>query len=65
MLALTGDNSLKSLSVPRGKEYGHDVDFLLTMPEMGKEEGLLLHVIDRLRDQVNECIIAYTVDKAQ
>ncbi|CAB1343445.1 unnamed protein product, partial [Coregonus sp. 'balchen'] len=22
------------------------------MPEMGKEEGLLLHVIDRLRDQV-------------
>ncbi|XP_041722248.2 DNA nucleotidylexotransferase-like [Coregonus clupeaformis] len=44
ILALTG-------GFRRGKEYGHDVDFLLTMPEMGKEEGLLLHVIDRLRDQ--------------
>uniref|UniRef100_A0AAZ3QXX0 DNA-directed DNA/RNA polymerase mu n=1 Tax=Oncorhynchus tshawytscha TaxID=74940 RepID=A0AAZ3QXX0_ONCTS len=43
-LALTG-------GFRRGKEYGHDVDFLLTMPEMGKEEGLLLHVIDRLKDQ--------------
>uniref|UniRef100_A0A8C7DBF3 DNA nucleotidylexotransferase n=1 Tax=Oncorhynchus kisutch TaxID=8019 RepID=A0A8C7DBF3_ONCKI len=44
ILALTG-------GFRRGKEYGHDVDFLLTMPEMGKEEGLLLHVIDRLKDQ--------------
>ncbi|KAK6328858.1 hypothetical protein J4Q44_G00008360 [Coregonus suidteri] len=44
VLALTG-------GFRRGKEYGHDVDFLLTVPEMGKEEGLLLHVIDRLRDQ--------------
>uniref|UniRef100_A0A8C7DMK7 DNA nucleotidylexotransferase n=1 Tax=Oncorhynchus kisutch TaxID=8019 RepID=A0A8C7DMK7_ONCKI len=44
ILALTG-------GFRRGKEYGHDVDFLLTMPEMGKEEGLLLRVIDRLRDQ--------------
>uniref|UniRef100_A0A4W5M5B0 DNA-directed DNA polymerase X domain-containing protein n=1 Tax=Hucho hucho TaxID=62062 RepID=A0A4W5M5B0_9TELE len=44
ILALTG-------GFRRGKEYGHDVDFLLTMPEMGKEEGLLLCVIERLRDQ--------------
>ncbi|KAL0964281.1 hypothetical protein UPYG_G00321690 [Umbra pygmaea] len=29
----------------RGKEYGHDVDFLLTTPEMGKEKGLLLQGI--------------------
>uniref|UniRef100_A0A8C7RD92 DNA-directed DNA/RNA polymerase mu n=1 Tax=Oncorhynchus mykiss TaxID=8022 RepID=A0A8C7RD92_ONCMY len=44
ILALTG-------GFRRGKEYGHDVDFLLTMPEMGKEKGLLVRVIDRLRDQ--------------
>ncbi|KAM6956184.1 DNA nucleotidylexotransferase [Aplochiton taeniatus] len=35
----------------RGKEFGHDVDFLLTTPELGKEKGLVLKVMDRLRDQ--------------
>ncbi|KAM3834021.1 DNA nucleotidylexotransferase-like [Diretmus argenteus] len=35
----------------RGKEFGHDVDFLLTTTELGKEEGLLLSVLDRLRRQ--------------
>ncbi|XP_010895307.2 DNA nucleotidylexotransferase isoform X2 [Esox lucius] len=44
ILALTG-------GFRRGKEYGHDVDFLVTTPELGREEGLLLHVIDRLQDQ--------------
>nr|XP_005995253.1 PREDICTED: DNA-directed DNA/RNA polymerase mu [Latimeria chalumnae] len=29
----------------RGKESGHDVDFLITHPEEGKEEGLLSKVI--------------------
>uniref|UniRef100_A0AAY5KJA0 BRCT domain-containing protein n=1 Tax=Esox lucius TaxID=8010 RepID=A0AAY5KJA0_ESOLU len=45
ILALTG-------GFRRGKEYGHDVDFLVTTPELGREEGLLLHVIDRLQDQL-------------
>ncbi|XP_042565547.1 LOW QUALITY PROTEIN: DNA nucleotidylexotransferase [Clupea harengus] len=35
----------------RGKEFGHDVDYILTTPEMGTEEGLLLRVIDRLNYQ--------------
>uniref|UniRef100_A0A4W4ELA6 DNA nucleotidylexotransferase n=1 Tax=Electrophorus electricus TaxID=8005 RepID=A0A4W4ELA6_ELEEL len=35
----------------RGKEFGHDVDFLLSIPEPGKEDGLLPAVIDRLRKQ--------------
>ncbi|XP_071766585.2 DNA nucleotidylexotransferase [Centroberyx gerrardi] len=35
----------------RGKEFGHDVDFLLTTPQRGKEEGLLVNVIDRLKQQ--------------
>ncbi|KAM4607582.1 DNA nucleotidylexotransferase [Polymixia lowei] len=43
-LALTG-------GFRRGKEFGHDVDFILTTPEQGKEEALLVSVIDRLRHQ--------------
>ncbi|XP_076142101.1 DNA nucleotidylexotransferase isoform X1 [Alosa pseudoharengus] len=35
----------------RGKEVGHDVDYILTTPEVGSEEGLLLRVIDRLNYQ--------------
>ncbi|KAJ3610069.1 hypothetical protein NHX12_022163, partial [Muraenolepis orangiensis] len=35
----------------RGKEFGHDVDFLLTTPEQGKEEALLLGLLDSLRQQ--------------
>ncbi|XP_048865746.1 DNA nucleotidylexotransferase isoform X2 [Brienomyrus brachyistius] len=33
----------------RGKEFGHDVDFILTTPESGEEEGLLVGVIKKLR----------------
>ncbi|KAJ8418014.1 hypothetical protein AAFF_G00137230 [Aldrovandia affinis] len=35
----------------RGKEFGHDVDFLLTTPEIGREEGLLAQVISRFKYQ--------------
>ncbi|XP_058236370.1 DNA nucleotidylexotransferase [Hemibagrus wyckioides] len=35
----------------RGKEFGHDVDFLLSVPGHGKEDGLLPAVIDQLRSQ--------------
>lgn len=38
--------------VHRGKEFGHDVDFLLTVPGPGKEVGLLPAMIDQLRSQV-------------
>ncbi|KAJ8014529.1 hypothetical protein DPEC_G00041170 [Dallia pectoralis] len=44
ILALTG-------GFRRGKECGHDVDFLLTTSEVGKEECLLPRVIDRFQDQ--------------
>uniref|UniRef100_A0AAY4ELW3 DNA-directed DNA/RNA polymerase mu n=1 Tax=Denticeps clupeoides TaxID=299321 RepID=A0AAY4ELW3_9TELE len=35
----------------RGKAFGHDVDYILSTPESGAEEALLLRVIDRLRYQ--------------
>ncbi|KAM4634992.1 DNA-directed DNA/RNA polymerase mu isoform 2-T2 [Polymixia lowei] len=35
----------------RGKLTGHDVDFLITHPEEGKEEGLLHKVVSRLESQ--------------
>ncbi|KAM7408208.1 hypothetical protein PAMA_002077 [Pampus argenteus] len=44
ILALTG-------GFRRGKEFGHDVDFIVTALELGKEESLLLNVIDRLKQQ--------------
>ncbi|XP_044228923.1 DNA nucleotidylexotransferase isoform X3 [Thunnus albacares] len=44
ILALTG-------GFRRGKEFGHDVDFIVTALETGTEESLLLNVIDRLKDQ--------------
>lgn len=37
----------------RGKEFGHDVDFLVTTPELGKEENLLPSIITGLSDQVS------------
>ena len=40
------------LLLSRGKEFGHDVDFLLSTPEQGKEETLLLSLVDSLRRQV-------------
>lgn len=36
----------------RGKDVGHDVDFLITHPEEGAEEGLLPKVVNWLEDQV-------------
>uniref|UniRef100_A0A668ULF9 BRCT domain-containing protein n=1 Tax=Oreochromis aureus TaxID=47969 RepID=A0A668ULF9_OREAU len=35
----------------RGKDFGHDVDFIVTTPQLGKEERLLTSVIDRLKHQ--------------
>ncbi|XP_066549180.1 DNA nucleotidylexotransferase [Amia ocellicauda] len=35
----------------RGKEFGHDIDFLITTPETGKEKGLLNKVINELKNQ--------------
>ena len=40
-------------SLSRGKEFGHDVDFLLSTPEQHKEETLLLSLVDSLRRQVS------------
>ncbi|XP_054594455.1 DNA nucleotidylexotransferase isoform X1 [Nothobranchius furzeri] len=35
----------------RGKEFGHDVDFIVTTPQLGWEENLLTNVISRLKKQ--------------
>ncbi|XP_061601474.1 DNA nucleotidylexotransferase [Cololabis saira] len=44
VLALTG-------GFRRGKEFGHDVDFIVTTPQLGKEGNLLSDVIDVLKRQ--------------
>ncbi|XP_042358609.1 DNA nucleotidylexotransferase isoform X2 [Plectropomus leopardus] len=44
ILALTG-------GFRRGKEFGHDVDFIVTTTELGMEENLLNEVIDELKKQ--------------
>uniref|UniRef100_A0A671V0L5 DNA nucleotidylexotransferase n=1 Tax=Sparus aurata TaxID=8175 RepID=A0A671V0L5_SPAAU len=44
VLALTG-------GFRRGKEFGHDVDFIVTTPELGKEKNLLPSIIKRLTKQ--------------
>lgn len=36
----------------RGKELGHDVDFLITHPEEGKEEELMPKIISWLEERV-------------
>lgn len=38
--------------LPRGKEVGHDVDFLITHPEEGAEERLMAKIVTWLEDQV-------------
>ncbi|KAA8584038.1 hypothetical protein FQN60_015246, partial [Etheostoma spectabile] len=43
-LALTG-------GFRRGKEFGHDVDFIVTTPEPGREKSLLPNVINGLKKQ--------------
>ncbi|XP_037322188.2 DNA nucleotidylexotransferase [Pungitius pungitius] len=35
----------------REKEFGHDVDFIVTTPELGREESLLPKIIDGLKKQ--------------
>ncbi|XP_031152718.1 DNA nucleotidylexotransferase isoform X1 [Sander lucioperca] len=35
----------------RGKEFGHDVDFIVTTPELGKEKILLPNIINGLKKQ--------------
>ncbi|XP_054456602.1 DNA nucleotidylexotransferase [Anoplopoma fimbria] len=42
ILALTG-------GFRRGKEFGHDVDFIVTTPELGMEESLLCKIIAELK----------------
>ncbi|KAG7999920.1 DNA nucleotidylexotransferase, partial [Nibea albiflora] len=44
VLALTG-------GFRRGKEFGHDVDFIVTTTEQGKEESLIPSIIRRLTKQ--------------
>uniref|UniRef100_A0A3Q2R089 DNA nucleotidylexotransferase n=1 Tax=Fundulus heteroclitus TaxID=8078 RepID=A0A3Q2R089_FUNHE len=44
ILALTG-------GFRRGKEFGHDVDFIVTTAELGKEKSLLINIIDILKKQ--------------
>uniref|UniRef100_A0A672HGC2 DNA-directed DNA/RNA polymerase mu n=1 Tax=Salarias fasciatus TaxID=181472 RepID=A0A672HGC2_SALFA len=46
VLALTG-----GFRRYRGKEFGHDVDFIVTTREPGKEEKLLTGIIERLKQQ--------------
>ncbi|XP_051974021.1 DNA-directed DNA/RNA polymerase mu-like isoform X2 [Xyrauchen texanus] len=36
----------------RGKDVGHDVDFLITHPEEGKEEGLIAKIINWLEEKL-------------
>lgn len=42
-----------TMSLSRGKLTGHDVDFLITHPEEGREAGLLPKVVSWLESQVN------------
>ncbi|CAB1413759.1 unnamed protein product [Pleuronectes platessa] len=37
----------------RGKEFGHDVDFIVTTPETGREKSLLPDIIDRFKQEVS------------
>ncbi len=38
--------------VCRGKEFGHDVDFIIKTPEAGQEDVILPAVIERFKSQV-------------
>ncbi|XP_039631586.1 DNA nucleotidylexotransferase [Polypterus senegalus] len=52
----------------RGKEFGHDVDFIITAPENGKEVGLLQKVLSELTYQgilLYYDVIDSTFDNAQ
>uniref|UniRef100_A0A8C6UM57 DNA-directed DNA/RNA polymerase mu n=1 Tax=Neogobius melanostomus TaxID=47308 RepID=A0A8C6UM57_9GOBI len=41
----------------RGKEFGHDVDFIVTTAEPGRENSLLPLIMGRLEEQVSERIM--------
>lgn len=41
----------------RGKIIGHDVDFLITHPEEGKEVGLMPKVVSWLQSQVKQGVV--------
>lgn len=58
---LFGSNvNVFTASLSRGKLTGHDVDFLITHPEEGREVGLMPKVVSWLQSQVNsgECSAA-------
>lgn len=42
------------LLISRGKEFGHDVDFIVTTPELGMEKNLLTDIIDIFKKQVSD-----------
>lgn len=44
--------------VSRGKLSGHDVDFLITHPEEGREVGLMPKVVSWLESQVNSELLS-------
>lgn len=41
----------------RGKQTGHDVDFLITHPEEGREAGLMPKLVSWLDSQVTEVLL--------
>lgn len=51
--------------VSRGKEFGHDVDFIVTTLELGMEKNLLLSIINRLTKQVSVSFSVYTSEEAE
>ncbi|XP_036071402.1 DNA nucleotidylexotransferase isoform X3 [Oryzias melastigma] len=50
--AITPDGTLTLTGgFRRGKDFGHDVDFIVTTPERGQEERLLTSIIQHLKQQ--------------
>ncbi len=41
----------------RGKEFGHDVDFIIKTPEAGQEDVILPAVIERFKSQVQKHLL--------
>lgn len=50
---LVSNVNVITASLSRGKLTGHDVDFLITHPEEGREVGLMPKVVSWLQSQVN------------
>ena len=53
VLIVTVSNSQCYVFISRGKEFGHDVDFIVTTPERGRERSLLPDIIDRFKQDVS------------